>query len=116
MHGQQGEVGDVLALVGDRGAGQQLLQLGGRHQAAGERQAADDDLEAERRHLQAARGVRECRTYSAMPTRVAARAPSECDRAVRCGTAVIGMRRPMLPPTTAPIGQADADPDVAPAA
>ena len=41
--------------------------------------------------------------YSETPTRHAASAPSECEMAVRCGTAVMGMRSPMVPPTTAPI-------------
>ncbi len=43
-----------------------------------------------------------CRMYSEMPTRVAASAPSECESAVRCGTAVIGIRRPMVAPTIDP--------------
>ncbi len=43
-----------------------------------------------------------CRMYSEIPIRVAARAPREWERAVRCGTAVIGIQSPMLAPTTEP--------------
>ena len=38
-----------------------------------------------------------------MPTSMAANAPSECDKAVRWGTAVMGMRKPIDPPTPEPI-------------
>ncbi len=47
---QQREVDDVLSLVGDRALRQHLLELAGRHQAAGEGQAAEDDLQGEHRH------------------------------------------------------------------
>src|SRR6266852_1996360 len=52
------------------------------------------------------------RTYSEIPIRLAAKAPRECESAVRCGTAVIGIRSPMLPPNDRANGEPDSDPSV----
>jgi hypothetical protein len=49
--GQDDQVGEVLPLVRDGGAGQQPLQLGEGHHAAGEGQAAQHHLEADGGHL-----------------------------------------------------------------
>ena len=45
----QAEVDDVLSLVRDRPLRQDLLELAGGHQAARERERAEDDLQREHR-------------------------------------------------------------------
>ena len=47
---QHAEVDEVLPFVGDRPLRQYLLQLAGGHQAAGERQPAQNDLQREHGH------------------------------------------------------------------
>ena len=51
---------DVLALVGDRRAGDEALQLAERHDASGERQRAEEHLEPERRCASRPRDVPPC--------------------------------------------------------
>ena len=51
--GEQQQVDEVLAFVGDRALRQDLLQFPRRHQAAGEGQRAEDDLDGEHRHREA---------------------------------------------------------------
>jgi hypothetical protein len=47
---QQREIDDVLSFISDGTLRQQLLQLAGGHQAAGEGQAAQDHFHREHRH------------------------------------------------------------------
>ena len=102
---EQRQVDDVLAAIGDRPRRHDLLQLAGGHQAAGERQAAEDHLDGDRAGpergqlavLNHEHVLRPCRRAPA------ARPPNACDSAVRCGTAVSGTRdsgMPMTVPTT----------------
>ena len=48
--GKNRQIDDVLALVGNRPLRQKLLELAGGHQAAGERERAENDLQPQHRH------------------------------------------------------------------
>ena len=49
-NGEQQQVDQVLAFIGERALRQDFLQFPGGHQAAGEGQGAEDDLDGENRH------------------------------------------------------------------
>ena len=100
--GENPQIDDVLALVGNRPLRQKLLQLAGGHQATGERERAENDLQPQHRH-------REPRYFGCL--QIVFRRANERDTsapkawlsAVRCGTAVICTMpngTPMIEPRT----------------
>ena len=107
---EQRDVHRVLALEGDRRAGDEALELAERHDASGERQEAEEHLEPERRDGDRVHGPRRGGTYSVTPTSAAARPPNACESAIRSGIFVIGIQMDMAVPMSDPMRSAGDDP------